>query len=752
MPIPLFRRRTYLPFHWELIAKAIARVLYRVRTSGLENLPRTGGVLLITNHISYVDVVVLQLVCPRPIRFVGYQGLRRNPFFNWCFELTGSIALAPESPLQGTRAAIRALQRGELVCIAPEGHISRTGQLMEIKAGFELIARQARVPVMAAALDGLWGSVFSFAGNKYLWKSPRIMPTHVFIAFGQPVPPAKASPSWARTELLDLGERAFQERPALRRHLGRECVRALTKHPSRKFIVDRTAGRRVLTCAQLYAAAAAFSRRIRDTVPEKRVGIVLPPGAGAFIANVAVACAGKIPVNLNFTAGRAALETSLRLAGIRTVISADAMRAKLPNFPWPERTVDLATEIKAVGGKRAMLPWLLAAWILPNQWCASLLGLPRRGDREEAALLFTSGSSGEPKGVALTHRNILANCAQISSLSILPESANLLGGLPVFHSFGFTVTLWDPILRGCHISTLPSPLETRKIIDTISGEGVTVMLGTPTFVRPILKRAQSNELRSLDLVVTGAEKLPEDLYAGFMQAFHIEILQGYGLTETTPVTNINQPDPPIVTSTGEPQPGKRFGSVGRMMPGMTARIIEPDTSRELPLTQTGVVLFRGANVFDGYLDDPGKTAAAFRDGWFVTGDLGRFDDDGFLFIEGRLSRFSKIGGEMVPHGTVEQKIVEAFGWEQVDAPVVFVTSVPDAAKGEALVLLTTHDITAEDLRTKLGGLGVPNLWLPKIIKRVDKIPILGTGKTDLKRCRELAAEPAAKEQGPGTRD
>jgi acyl-[acyl-carrier-protein]-phospholipid O-acyltransferase/long-chain-fatty-acid--[acyl-carrier-protein] ligase len=546
------------------------------------------------------------------------------------------------------------------------------------------------------------------------------------------------STGWARLQLLDLGEQAFQERPALRRHLGRECVRALTKHPGRHFVVDRTAGRRALTSGQLFAAAAAFSRRIRATVPETRVGIVLPPGAGAFIANIAVACAGKIPVNLNFTAGKSALETSLRIAGIRTVISADAMRGKLPNFPWPEHTVDLAAEFKAMGGKRAILPWIAAAWLLPNQWCAVLLGLPKTGDRAEAGLLFTSGSSGEPKGVALTHRNILANCAQISSLSILPESATLLGCLPVFHSFGFTVTLWYPILRGCHMVTLPSPLETRKIIDAIRDEHVTVMLGTPTFIRPILKKAQSTELRSLDLMITGAEKLPDDLRAGFMESFHIEILQGYGLTETTPVANINQPDPPVVTSTGEPQAGKRNGSVGRMMPGMTARTIDPETGRELPLTQTGVVLFRGANIFDGYLDDAAKTALAFRDGWFVTGDLGRFDQDGFLFIEGRLSRFSKIGGEMVPHGTVEQKIIEAFGWEQHDAPAVFVTGVPDAAKGEALVLLSTHDVTAEDLRTRLGALGVPNLWLPKVIKRVEKIPMLGTGKTDLKRCRELA--------------
>jgi acyl-[acyl-carrier-protein]-phospholipid O-acyltransferase/long-chain-fatty-acid--[acyl-carrier-protein] ligase len=418
------------------------------------------------------------------------------------------------------------------------------------------------------------------------------------------------------------------------------------------------------------------------------------------------------------------------------------MREKLPNFPWLPRTLDLKAEMDAAGGKRAMVPWLLAAWLLPNQWCADLLGLPKVGDTGEAGLLFTSGSSGEPKGVALSHRNILANCAQISSLSILPETCSLLGCLPIFHSFGFTVTLWYPILRGCHVVTIPSPLDTRKIVDAIAAEQVTVMVGAPTFIRPLLKKAQPEELRSLDLVVTGAEKLPEDLYRAFLATFHIEILQGYGLTETTPAANINQPHPPVVVSTNEPQLGKRTGSVGRMMPGMTARIIDPDTWEERPLTETGLLLFRGANVFSGYLDDPGKTRAAFHNGWFITGDLGRFDDDGFLFIEGRLSRFSKIGGEMVPHGTVEMKIIEAFGWDQLESPAVYVTGIADATKGEALVLLTTHDVSPEVLRTKLAALGVPNLWVPRIIHRVDRIPMLGTGKTDLKQCRELALEAA----------
>lgn len=742
MPNPDNRRRSNLPFLLEAIAVAIVRMLYRVRTSGLEHFPATGGVLLIANHISYVDVCVLQLACPRPIRYIGHRGLQRNAFFNWCFKISGSIPISSQQPLEGMRQAVKALKAGEVVCVCPEGHISRTGQLMEIKKGFELMARQANVPVVAAAIDGLWGSVFSFAGNKYLWKSPRLMPTHVFIAFGRPVPAAVAGTAWARRELLDLGCVAFDERPALRRHLGRECVRTLTKHPLRTLVVDRTAGRRQLNCAQLYAAAAVLSRRVRASVPEQRVGIVLPPGAGAFIANLAVMAAGKTPVNLNFTAGRAALVASMQLGEIATVITADAMKPKVPNFPWPARTIDLAAEIGAAGGKRAMLPWLLAAWLLPNQWCAALLGLPHSGDRAEAALLFTSGSAGEPKGVVLSHRNILANCAQISSLSILPETCSLLGCLPVFHSFGFTVTLWYPMLRGCRVVTVPSPLDTRKIVEAIRDDKVTVLIGAPTFIRPILKKAQPGELRSLELVVTGAEKLPDELFRAFLKTFNIEILQGYGLTETTPASNLNQPHPPIVTSTGEPQLGKKTGSVGRLMPGMTARIADPDTGRELAFTETGVVLFRGANVFAGYLKDETKTGAAFRDGWFVTGDLGRFDEDGFLFIEGRLSRFSKIGGEMVPHGTVEQKITEVFDLDQTAGCVVVVMGVPDASKGEALVLLTTLPLSADEVRARLLGAGLPSLWVPKIIRHVESIPVLGTGKLDLKACRDLALEPA----------
>jgi len=726
-----------LPRWIDFPVSVAARLLYRVRALGVANIPRTGAVL-ISNHLSYVDVVALQLACPRPLRFIAFRGPGTGRLLNWIFQKAGVITVPPGASTRWLRATVKALREGELVCIFPEGGISRTGQLMAIQRGYELVAREAGVPVVPAAVDGLWGSVFSFAGNRYLWKSPRLLPTPVCVAFGAPMAPDRADPAAARKAILGLLTLAFDERPLLRRHLGREVVRSLARRPGAVALVDRTLGRRELTAAQVIAAAAVLSRRLRRSAPERRVGIVLPPGAGAVIANLAVLCAGKVPVNLNFTVGTAAAQSSIVQSGVRTVISADAMRARLPDFPWPLGTVDLRSELEAAGGRGAMLPWMAAAWLLPNQWVAGLLGLPRTGGGEEAGLLFTSGSAGSPKGVVLSHRNLLANCAQISSLSILPESATMLGCLPIFHSFGFTVTLWYPLLRGCRLVTTPSPTDARALVDSIREERVSVLVGAPTFIRPLLKRAKPSDLRSLDLVVAGAEKLPEDLRRSFLEVFHLEILEGYGMTEASPVSNVNQPHPPVTTGTADEQIGKKPGTVGRLLPGMSARVVDPETGAELAEGETGVLQLRGPNIFSHYLgEDP---QAHLRDGWYTTWDLARIDRDGFVTVEGRLARFSKLGGEMVPHGTVEQSIADALGLDPAEAQSAVVVGVPDAAKGEALALVTTLGLTAADLRERLSAAGLPNLWIPRIVRRVEAIPFLGSGKVDLAACRRLASE------------
>lgn len=740
----VIRRRSTLPLWIAVPVGLLARLLYRVRVIGASNIPASGGAVMVSNHISYVDVVVLQMACPRPIRFVAFKGAGTGWLLNWIFEQARVVTVSPGPSSRWLRDSVAALGKGEIVCVFPEGEISRTGQLMTLKRGFELMARTAGVPVVPAVVDGLWGSVFSFSRNVYIWKSPRLMPTPVCVAFGEPIPFGACDSVTTRKALMNLGVLAFDERPTLRRNLGHEVVRRLARRPGTVAIVDRTAARREVNGAQLIAAAAVLARRIRRTVPEKRVGIVLPPGAGAAIANLAVMCAGKVPVNLNFTAGAASAASSIAGAGIGTLISAEAMRTRLPDFPWPERTVDLRAEIEAAGGRRAMAPFLVAAWVLPNTWVARAVGAPAQGGSEEAAILFTSGSAGAPRGVVLSHRNLLANCQQISSTSILPNNWVMLGCLPVFHSFGFTFTLWYPLLMGCKLVTTPSPLDTRAVIDSIREEGVTVFLGAPTFVRPLLKKASPADLRTLELVVTGAEKLTDDLRQGFQEKFHLEILQGYGLTETSPVSNINVPHPPVTTATADEQVGKKVGSVGRLLPGMAARVVHPDTFEELPTGEQGILLLKGPNIFARYLDEVPGIQGSHRDGWYVTWDLARIDRDGFVTVEGRLARFSKMGGEMVPHVTIEQKIAELYGYDPGEVQAVVVVGVPDDVKGEALVVLTTLDLKPAEVRERLSGAGYPNLWIPRVVRRVEAIPVLGTGKLDLRECKRLAMQTAGR--------
>lgn len=536
---------------------------------------------------------------------------------------------------------------------------------------------------------------------------------------------------------VDTGADQWLAKPEFDRHLGRESVIALAADPGREIVVDHYPKRRAMNAAMLFAVSAALGRGLKKRFPEKRIGVALPPGLGAFIANLAITFAGKTPVNLNFTIGPAAASACLRKGDITAVISASALQEKVPDFPWPDETIDLTSEIEGVG-KLAIVKWLLLVRALPGALLANLLGLPKQGGDVEAALLFTSGSSGEPKGVVLTHRNVLSNCLQIRETGLLHPGQTMIGCLPIFHSFGFTVTLWYPVLHRMRVATFPTPLETRRIAEIIATEEAEVLIGAPTFLRPFLKRSRREQMRSLTLVVAGAEKMPIDLYEAFQEELGVPIREGYGLTETTPVLAVNRPDP-VELADGGVGNGFRLGSVGLLLPGIEGRVLDPQSAEVLPRGETGVLAVRGPNVFGGYLDDPETTAGALRDGWFITGDLARFDAEGFLYIEGRLSRFSKVGGEMVPQITVEQKIIESYGWQNAEKPSVVVVGVTDAAKGEILVALSTEKIELAELRDRLAEMGLPNLWIPRKVKHVDTIPTLGTGKLDLRTCQEIAA-------------
>jgi len=719
----------------------IGRTFYRVTPVGLEALPATGGVLLLPNHISYVDAVILQLACPRPIRFLVYDQIYKAPLLGWGLRLLGAIPISPKIARTAIETAVNALARGEVVCLFPEGALTRTATLQKLNRGYELIARKAHVPVMPVWLENVWGSVFSYYGGRFFWKWPRVVPLRVSIFFGEPIPAEIAEPAVVRKSLYDLSASAFQERPELKSHVGYEALKCLRKKFFKTIITDALMGNQELTGGKLLAAASVLSLWLRKNVPEKRIGIVLPPGIGAEIANLGVVFSGKIPVNLNFTAGRASNEAAIARAGIQRLITAPAVVEKVEDFPWLENRIDIGALLKSFS-PTTMKRWYLWAAIAPLGMIRRKLGLPKVGDREEAALLFTSGSAGEPKAVVLTHRNILSNTAQIGAVLGRIHLESILGSLPVFHSFGFTVTFWWPLLGGPRVVTYPNPLDAQKLTETIERHKLQLLITTPTFLRAFLRKAKPEQLKSLKMVVTGAEKLPLDLMKEFEAKFGIQVSEGYGMTEASPVVAVNLFDDPPSKMNPDGVLGRRVGSVGRMMPGLSARIRDAETDADLDIFQSGMLWLRGANVFEGYFKETDQTKAVLQEGWYKTGDVGRLDEDGFLFIEGRMSRFSKIAGEMVPHLTIESKIVEALDLHPGagEGPAVAVVGLPDEKRGESIIALVTTPVVQADLRKKLVDMGLPNLWIPKVVKQVPAIPILATGKLDLRACQRLAAE------------
>lgn len=543
--------------------------------------------------------------------------------------------------------------------------------------------------------------------------------------------------------LLSAAEEAYSSRPVFEQHLGRLLIAGLKQHANIT-LIDGLDGSET-KYSHIFAAAAALAGHLKKETKAERIGIVLPPGRAGLIANIAAVLAGKVPVNLNYTAGKEAIQSAIKQAGIDRFVTADVVVRKMQTFPWPALKDTIFIERLLPRMKGACARWLIMLKLLPAGMISSLLGVPAKGGDGEATLLFTSGSSGDPKGVVLTHRNLISNVSQFGQRLSLKGGEKILGCLPLFHSFGCTVTLWFPVIQGAGLVTYPTPLEPPKLAELMEKHSVDVLLATPTFLRGYMRRVKVEQLASLKLIVTGAEKLPVNFEEEFRQRFGKPVMEGYGLTETSPVTSVNLPDPPA--SNLPLIPSLRRGSVGQLLPGMAIKITDPITGDQVPIDHSGMIWLRGPNIFPGYLKAPKKTAEVIIDGWFRTGDVGRVDADGFLFIEGRLSRFSKIGGEMVPHETVEAHINRALGLDGDSERRIAVVGVPDPDKGEALVLLSTVSSEAVkqeviQLRYTLLEYGVPALWIPKRLVRVESIPILSSGKLDIKGCEKLAQQAA----------
>lgn len=544
------------------------------------------------------------------------------------------------------------------------------------------------------------------------------------------------------SKIVDCNYEEFSKDPRLGWNLAYAALLGLSKNTSTPHINDFSL-RRSVDRGTTLAVALALKEYIQKEFPcQKRIGIALPSCFPGVALNLAVQMAGKSTVNVNFTMGTDAARAAYKRVGLECIIGSNKVKQKVdehsPDYPWTDDFRDIGDILKKIG-KKGILQKLLMVKTMPAALLARYYKIPVDGGDKEASIIFTSGSEGAPKAAVLTHRNLMTNACQMRAINVItPEGDILHANLPLFHSFGQSIQVWFTSIFGVRQVSVQSPLEVQANLKAIKECGSTIMISTPTFLRSYYKRATSADFPKLKHVIAGAEKTPEGFDDAWRAKFpSVDYLEGYGLTEASPVVSVNLPRGLPLRKYGNPESSTRKHSVGEIFPGMCAAVANPESGELLPLGQTGLLYLKGGNVFKGYYEQPEENKKRFVGGWLNTGDLAMLDKDGFIYIKGRISRFSKIGGEMVPHYTVEAAIIKALGIENSEKNLVAIGSRPDSAKGEALVLLSATDIDMAKLRQCLVDAGLPNLWIPKIVVKLDEIPVLATGKLDLGRIQKI---------------
>ncbi|MBA2479043.1 MAG: MFS transporter [Planctomycetes bacterium] len=705
-----------------LMASIVTRI-WRVRVIGAEHVPSEGGCLVICNHLSFADGVVLGSSLPRPGRFLVYRRYVEMPVIGFLLRAAGVIPVAGEDKrralLASIDAAVESAKSGQCVVIFPEGKITRSGQTDSFRSGLERIAGRAQVPVVPAYLHGLWGSPLSRAPRRDL---PRLW-RRLELRIGPPLP-STTTAGQARNHVMHLSfDHAHERARRDRRTLASAFIAAAKRRPFANAVQD--AGGAIANW-KLAAVARSLVPLLELTHDDRTIGIVLPPGRGGAIVNVALALARRTAVNLNHTAGPAQVTRMCELARIRTIVTSRLYLRRIGEPDLPGRII-LVEDLLPRLGTLTLMRHALAFFTMPARWLA-------RGHGDDtAAIVFSSGSTGDPKGVELTHRQILANCASVADGLDLHRSQDvILSPLPLFHSFGLIPGMWLGLATGMTVASQPDPSDAKALGELAQSARATFLISTPTFARGYLRRVEPEQFKTLRFAVVGAERCPADLRKQFKERFGSELLEGYGCTELAPTVATNLID---VHRDGEREVRARDGSVGRALPGQQVFAVDPVTHEPLPPGSEGLLVVRSPSRMKGYLDRPDLTAKAFVAGGYNTGDIGRVDEDGFIFITGRLARFAKIGGEMVPLDNVETALQTVVG----DICEIAVAAIPDESRGERLIVLHTgYTGSIEDLLASLDGL--PALWRPKPrdVRPVEAIPKLGTGKRDLAGITALA--------------
>jgi acyl-[acyl-carrier-protein]-phospholipid O-acyltransferase / long-chain-fatty-acid--[acyl-carrier-protein] ligase len=715
------------------------RLFYSIRARGVDHLPARGGALLVANHRSFWDGLLLVFASPRPVRVIMSSDIYEHPLVRPFARMMRAIPVRSRVPLRDTVAVLReasdAISAGDLVCLFAEGQISRVGHMLRFKRGLQRIMRGVDAPIIPVHLDEAEAGLFDVNGGRL----PRRLRCPVVVSFGAAMP-ASARAFEVRQAVQLMDNEAFTARLQRMQTLDRCLVRTARRYPFRFAMGDARIPK--LRWGLALTRTIFLARRLRAVWRDQEVvGILLPPSVAGALVNFAATLMGKVPVNLNYTASDETTASSARQCGLKTVITSKAFLERMP-VKVPARPVFVEDLIQDPRNSEKLFAMLMT-WTLPLGWLKRALGCRKKTQLNDVAtIIFSSGSTGDPKGVVLSHYNIGANLEQVQQhLNFFDSRGHkILGVLPFFHSFGWTITIWLPGVVGMGAVYHPNPLDASTVATLMRDYSITWVVATPSMIQAYMRRCSPTDFASARYLIAGAEKLPERVSRAFEDSFGMRLLEGYGCTECAPVVSVNTPD---VRGAGFRQIGNKRGKIGHPLPGMSVRIVDPDTLKPVPIGQSGLLLVRGPNLMQGYFGRPDTTAEALVDGWYNTGDIASLDEDGFLAIADRLSRFSKIGGEMIPHLKVEDKLHELAGaTEQTFA----VTSLPDDRKGERIIVL--HTLSDEVLKAcleKLPESNLPAMWKPRANQfyRVEALPYLGTGKLDLRRLRELAQQVAS---------
>ncbi len=718
---------------------------YKLRVLGVQNIPDSGPVLLVGSHHSFIDWAILQMASPRPLCVASNKDHFDRWYLRAILKRLGMIRIERRNPGPALQKVREALLDGKAVVIFPTGEVSKAPHIVPFMIDYAPAVQDTGAPVVPFYIQGLWGSRYSYSDSNMFGASANRSVTAIF---GKPVPndtPESEIRTIIRHISIDAWNYTVSKCKPLAVSWLRTCKKVVRSGPS---VYNPDGGH--LSGYKLLCAVLAFGGKLKKaTAGESNVGIMLPPTPAGIIVNLGLWMLGKTNVNLNYTSSPANVTYCIEQANIKTVVTSKAFLEKLKLRGNDYSTIGngkckvlFAEDFAKSIPKFKMLLCLLQAILLPT-WVLQFLYFKRVKLSDTAAILFSSGSEGRPKGVVLSHRNIIGNIQELACILNVCTDDVMLCELPLFHSFGLTVTTTLCLSEGCPVVTIADPTDIKTMARACAEFRVTLFVGTPTFLRAFVMNRWVHPMvfKHLRLIIAGAERLRPELQQAFRVKFGKEIYEGYGCTETAPVASVNTENL-LLSDFLTMQVNSKSGTVGMALPGTQFLIVDPDTNEELPTGESGMILIGGCQVMEGYLNDPERTKNAFVyiDGnkYYRTGDKGYIDSDGFLTIVDRYSRFAKLGGEMISLGAVEKYIQDNGLLEGSDYSV---TTIADAVKGERIVLLYQGgELEPADVLSALRASGMPPLMMPSFAFKVEDLPKLGTGKADFTQTKILAAK------------